>query len=191
MNSRLTGDEVMGPLSEAADPETLAVGVNPANQRTAASPDMALSLPAARNFQPADFASMRDALFAPRPAPPKATPQRHSRRRAAEGVLQPSRQENVRPRMENGSGLDTYSNEKRLDPFNKQAAVGKPAAAREDEKPGQSGMANWVTRTAPLQAPHASGPSGEPWGQTFLSQNHPFLHCFHVLDIVLSLIASS
>ena len=174
MSTLLPGDEVMGPLSEAVDPATLAAGMNPANQRTAASPDMALSLPAARNFQPADFASMRDALFAPRPVPPgQATPQRHSRRRAAEGVLQPSRQENVRPRVETDSGLDIFSNEKRPDPLNKKAAVGKPAAGREEGNSEEAGLTTWVARTAPLQAPKNQGRPGQlRMRQTFLL---PFL----------------
>ena len=155
----------MGPLSEAIHPETLATGITPANQRTAASPDMALSLPAVRNFQPADFASMRDALFAPRSVPHtsipqgKAAPQRSGRRRAAEGSVEPSRQENLRARVETDSRLDIFSSGKRPDFSNKQAAAKSPIASVEGVEKGK--LTSWVTRTAPLQPPAASGVAGE------------------------------
>lgn len=156
----------MGPLSEAVDLETLATGISPANQRTAASPDMALSLPAVRNFQPADFASMRDALFAPRSVPHtsipqgKAAPQRSGRRRAAEGSVEPTRQENLRARVETDSRrLDIFSSAKRPDFSNKQAAAKSPRASTEGVEKGK--LTSWVTKTAPLQPPAASGVAGE------------------------------
>lgn len=166
----------MGPLSNAVEPETLIASISPAIQRSAASPDMALSLPAARNFQPADFASMRDALFAPRPIPQAKRPpgdnflQRPSRRRAAEGVVEPSRQDNLRARIETGSKLDIFSSERRPAAFGKQATVEKPAAGSEEDRAEKTGNTTWVISTIPLQPPKFSGPPGK----LELGQTHPF-----------------
>lgn len=110
----------MGPLSETLEPEGLGAGLSPSNQRIAASPDLIISLPASRNLQPADLESMRQAVF-PSSArsrssdqamgrrhpgkglgpQEKEAPQRLSRRRGAEGFEQPSRQDNLRPRLDN------------------------------------------------------------------------------------------
>ncbi len=164
------GDEVVGPLNEAVDLETLAVGISPANQRTAASPDMTLSLPAVRNFQPADFASMREALFAPRRKPQakalqpevpqgKASPQRLNRRRAAEGLAEPSRQENLRAKVEPESRVGIFGSQRRPE-LDKLAAVGKQNE-KEGERGAKASSTTWVTKTAPLQAPAATEPPGE------------------------------
>ena len=170
------GDEVVGPLNEAVDLETLAVGISPANQRTAASPDMTLSLPAVRNFQPADFASMREALFVPRPKPQakahsakalqpevpqgKASLQRLNRRRAAEGLVEPSRQENLRARVESESRVGNFGSQRRPE-LDKLAAVGKQIEKREGERGAEASSTTWVTRTGPLQTPAATEPTGE------------------------------
>ena len=102
----------MGPLSEglAVDPESAAAGLNLHNQRTAMSPDLALSLPASRNFQPVDLALIRESMFPPQKGgftfegfSREALPHRsRNRRKIAEGLYQPPRKDSLRAKVETG-----------------------------------------------------------------------------------------
>lgn len=131
----------MGPLSETLEPDTLGAGLSPQNEHTAASPDLALSLPASRNFEPRDMASLREAVFPSQAALlGKALPQRPSRRRVAEGIEQPSRQDNLRARLEGNQPSQGFGN----NPAAVQAEAGMKT---------QGSHGTWVTLTSALQPP--------------------------------------
>lgn len=153
------GDEVIGPLSEALEPESLAAGISPANQRTAASPDLALSLPASRNFEPRDFASMLEAVFPSRQQTQgKPPPQRVNRRRAAEGLIEPpSRQQNLRARLDVRQPRETLGRAQGAAQVGVRAIAAAQARVLKELSTGTA----WITQTSALQAPSALDTSSE------------------------------
>lgn len=161
----------MGPLNEPVELESVAAGMSMSNQRTAVSPDITLSLPAMKNFQPADMAFMRDAIF-PRAAPPGKTHlQRPNRRRVAEGHPEPSRQENVRARLEAVPQPESFR-----EPVRAQGIHADGPGVLDGR--GRHHLTSWVSQTSPLQpclpASEASA-SGKTWSkQKFYAYGFPF-----------------